>query len=87
MYYVYIIYSKKLDELYKGSTGDLRKRIKEHNQGKVKSTRSGRPWQLIHYEAFINKTDALREERFLKSGKGKERIKYLLRSHLKDKQD
>lgn len=83
MYYVYIIYSKKLDKIYKGSTNDLRKRIKEHNNNKVKSTKSGRLWKLIYYEAFINKTDSLIEEKFLKSGKGKERIKHLLKNYLK----
>jgi len=54
-----------------------KKRFTEHNQGKVTSTKSGCPWNIIYYEAFTNKTDALREELFLKSGKGKERIKYL----------
>lgn len=78
MHYVYIIYSKSLDKLYKGSTADLRKRIKNHNQGKVISTKNGKPWLLVYYEAFIDKTDALKEEIFLKSGKGRERIKYLL---------
>jgi hypothetical protein len=37
-----------------------------------------RPWRLVYYEAFLSKTDARREELFLKSGKGRERIKYLL---------
>lgn len=82
MYYVYIIYSKKLEKIYKGSTNDLRKRIKEHNNNKVKSTKNGKPWKLIYYEAFINKSDSLIEEKFLKSGKGKERIKYLLKNYL-----
>jgi putative endonuclease len=81
MYYVYIIYSKNLNKLYKGSTADLKQRIKEHNSEKVKSTKSGTPWVLLYYEAFANKTDALIEEKFLKSGKGKERIKYLLKNY------
>jgi predicted GIY-YIG superfamily endonuclease len=40
------------------------------------------PWLLVYQEAFANKTDARREELFLKSGKGKERIKYLLQETL-----
>ncbi len=78
MYYVYILQSKKTEKLYKGSTSDLRKRFAEHNRGGVASTRGGRPWKLAYYEAFAIKSDALREEKFLKSGKGRERIKYLL---------
>ena len=78
MYYVYILKSLKNKKLYKGSTENLKERILEHNHGKVRSTKSALPWELIYYEAFGNKIDALREEKFLKSGKGKERIKYLL---------
>jgi len=82
MYYVYILRSKKGGELYKGCTSDLEKRLVGHNLGKVKSTKNGKPWEIIYYEGFINKTDALIEERFLKSGKGRERVKYLLRNTL-----
>lgn len=38
------------------------------------------PWILIYYEVFSRKEDAVREEKFLKSGKGRERIKWLLKS-------
>ena len=83
MYYVYILQSSKNNKLYKGSTNNLKLRINRHNRGDVLSTKSGKPWQLVYYEAFTNKSDALREEKFLKSGKGKERIKYLLEYTLK----
>ncbi len=82
MFYVYILQSKINGTLYKGSTEDLRKRLDSHNAGKVKSTRSKRPLKLIYYQGFISKEDALREELFLKSGKGKDRIKFLLQTTL-----
>ena len=78
MFYVYILKSEKNGKLYKGCTENLKQRIKEHNGGNVKFTKGLRPWKLVYYEAFLNKTNALREEKFLKSGKGRERIKYLL---------
>ncbi|OGF61853.1 hypothetical protein A2662_01225 [Candidatus Giovannonibacteria bacterium RIFCSPHIGHO2_01_FULL_45_33] len=78
MQYVYILQSERNGKLYKGCTNDLKRRIKEHNSAQETSTKSGAPWKLLYYEAFANKSDALREELFLKSGKGKERIKYLL---------
>ena len=84
MYFVYIIKSLKTGKLYKGYTQNLKNRIKEHNLGTVISTKSNAPWHLIYYEVFLNKTDALREELFLKSGKGRERIKYLLKKTLGD---
>src|SRR3989344_5096461 len=76
LYYVYLLYSKTRQQVYKGSTSNLKRRFDEHNKGQVVSTRKGVPWRLEYYEAFSNKTDALREEIFLKSGKGKERLKY-----------
>lgn len=79
MYYVYIIKSVKTGKMYTGSTEDLRKRISEHNMGKVFSTKPLRPWKIIYYEAFVSKNDARREELFLKTGKGRERIKWLLK--------
>lgn len=82
MHYVYILQSEQNGRLYKGCTKDLRRRLKEHNNELVVSTKAWVPWRLLYYEAFKNKTDALREEKFLKSGKGKERIKYLLQSTL-----
>ncbi|TSA45221.1 GIY-YIG nuclease family protein [bacterium] len=82
MHYVYILYSNRTKKLYKGYTADLKMRTRQHNSGEVKSTKFGVPWHLVYYEAFSNKTDALREELFLKSGKGKERVKYLLEKTL-----
>ncbi|PKD45174.1 GIY-YIG nuclease family protein [Rhodohalobacter barkolensis] len=39
MYYVYIIKSEAKDWRYVGFTTDLRERFKNHNQGKVASTK------------------------------------------------
>ncbi len=78
MYYVYILHSEKLEKKYIGSTADLKLRMKEHNFGKSKFSSRGIPWKIIYYEAFLDKKDALREEKFLKTGKGRERLKFLL---------
>lgn len=78
MYYTYILYSKKLDKFYIGYTENINNRFKEHNKGEVNYTSRGLPWVLVHYQAFIYKEDAQKEEKFLKTGKGRERRKYLL---------
>ncbi len=78
MYYVYILKSDKNGKLYKGFTNDLKRRVQEHKFGKSVFTKNNGPWRLIYYEAFISKIYARREEQFLRTGKGKERIKYLL---------
>ena len=83
MYYVYILRSLTLRKKYIGSTANLKERLKRHNSGGSIFTAKSGPWKLVYYSAFSLKTDALREERFLKSGKGRERLKYLLKDTLK----
>jgi putative endonuclease len=56
----------------------LRKRLKEHNFGKNKSTKPFKPYKLIFYEAFLNKVDAKNREKYLKSGYGRKTIKTML---------
>ena len=58
MFYVYVLNSKKYKELYIGSTNDLRKRIIEHNRGKVVSTKKKKPYDLIYYESYSVESDA-----------------------------
>lgn len=77
MHYVYIIYSNKLNRKYIGSTIDLKERIRQHNLGKSDFTSKGIPWKLIYYEAFLSKKQAQKEELFLKSERGRERLNYL----------
>ena len=66
MFYVYVLKSKKDFQLYTGSTNDLKKRFKEHNDGKVFSTKSRRPFEIIYYEAYKSEHDARKREKNLK---------------------
>jgi putative endonuclease len=70
MFYVYILKSLKDGTFYKGTTSDLAGRLKSHNAGKVRSTKSRRPWEIHHYESFPSKKEALQREKFLKSYPG-----------------
>jgi len=69
---------------YVGYTQDLKARITLHSSGLVFSTKNKLPVELIYYEACINQFDALKREKYLKSGPGKKfiknRIKYYLKS-------
>lgn len=66
MNYTYILKSKKDSQLYLGSTTDLKKRLKEHNDGKVFSTKSRKPFELVYYEAYKSESDARKRESSLK---------------------
>lgn len=81
-YYVYIIESVKYGDLYTGQTNDLKNRLQEHNQGLNLSTKSHKPWQLIHYEAYRNKKDAMRREKYLKTSQGGRLLKRMLKEYL-----
>ncbi len=82
MYYVYVLKSKANNDVYIGSTGDLRIRFAQHNNGEVKSTKGYRPWILVYYEAYKDKKDALTREKKLKMHALKEDLKTRLHSSL-----
>ena len=77
-YYVYILQSKKDYKYYIGSTSDVEKRLEYHNSGRQRSTRFRIPFELIYSEVLVNKSEALRRERYLKSLKGGEAFKRLI---------
>lgn len=80
-FYIYELMSLKNSELYIGFTTDLVKRVKEHNLGLNLSTKRYSPWKLIYYEACLNKQDALRRERYLKTNQGGRLLKRRLKEY------
>jgi putative endonuclease len=82
MYYVYVLKSKKDGKFYTGFTEDLKQRFAQHNKQEVASTRGREPFELVYYEASLNKIDALNREKYLKSGMGKRYIRNRIRFFL-----
>lgn len=74
-FFVYIIRSRKNNDIYIGSTENLENRLRLHNAGKVKSTKSYKPWELLEYREFDSRNKAVEQERFLKTGQQKEILK------------
>lgn len=74
MFYIYFLFLNN-GKFYKGLTENLKRRMNEHNLGKVASTKYQRPLKLVHYEAYLFKEDALRRERYLKTTYGRRDIK------------
>ena len=81
MYYVYVLQNPD-GTLYKGYTSNLDERIRYHNSGWSRSTKKRGPWRLVYVEQVVTKTEALKRERFLKSGKGRDFIKKKVASAL-----
>ena len=82
MYYTYVMRCIKDNSSYTGFTADLRERFKEHNDGKVTATKDRKPFELIYYEACLDKKDAYSREKYLKSGPGKRYLKNRLKRFL-----
>lgn len=83
-YYVYILFSLKDKKLYIGFTTDLKARLTNHAQGRVRATMFRRPLKLIYYEYFVNQKDAKARERYLKSGFGRSQFKLALKDTLQE---
>jgi putative endonuclease len=59
------------------------KRLKEHKDGKVYSTKNRLPLKLVYYEVCLNEEDTKAREKYLKSGMGKRYIKNRIKGYLK----
>lgn len=82
MHYTYVVRSIKDGYWYTGAINDLRKRFKLHNENRVDATKGRGPFELIYYEACLNKSDAFAREKYLKSGPGKRYLKQRLKRFL-----
>ena len=82
MYYTYVLLSRKDNKFYVGFSKDLKLRFEQHDKGLVETTRDRRPLILIYYEACINKDDATKREKYLKSYHGKMFLRKRLKSYL-----
>ncbi|HPB25162.1 MAG TPA: GIY-YIG nuclease family protein [Bacteroidales bacterium] len=79
--FVYALESLKDGRIYVGQTQDIEKRLKEHNQGRTKSTKAYAPWRLIFQEECEDRQEARVQEKYWKSGCGKEKLKVFLKNN------
>lgn len=78
MFVVYILKSESTGKFYIGYTSNINERLKRHNQGRNRSTKSGRPWKIIYKEFYNSKKEALEREGKIKSYKGGSAFKKLI---------
>ena len=83
MFYVYVLHSTSDNGLYIGYSADFKKRLKQHRDGLSFATSYRGPWKLIYYEAYVEETDALGRELYLKSGGGRRLLRMQLRYYFK----
>ena len=71
MWQVYVLKSLKDNNYYVGMSENVNRCIKEHNTGKVRSTKSRIPFKLIYVEKFTEIASARKHEKYLKSAAGR----------------
>ena len=71
MWYVYILRSLTDSNLYVGSTNNIRRRLADHNSGKVDSTKGRTPFGLEAYIAVRDQVKAIELEQYFKTGSGR----------------
>jgi putative endonuclease len=70
-YYVYVLYSEVSKSYYIGQTNNIERRIIEHNTRIKKYTSNKGPWILMFKEEFLTRSQAMKIEKFFKTGKGR----------------
>ena len=78
---VYAIQSKASGRVFVGQTDDLARRLKEHNSGRVISTKRDVPWKILAFEVFRDRSQARWCESRLKGSKGK-RLQWIDRNRI-----
>ena len=80
MYFIYVLKSVNYGTRYVGSTENIDKRLIDHNLGRVPYTKGRLPWKLIYQERFDSRGEAIKRERFLKSGQGRKFLDEILKT-------
>jgi putative endonuclease len=82
MHYVYVLRSVTDDGFCIGYSANLRERFKQHLQRNSLATAYRGRWKLIYYEAYVEQSDALGREKYLKSGGGRRFLRSQLKNYL-----
>ena len=74
-WFVYILKSMNKDFIYIGSTNNLEKRLFDHNQGLVQSTKSFKPYKILAHIAVRTEQKVRTLEKYFKTGSEKAVLK------------
>lgn len=78
MFSIYVLRSRVTGRFYTGSTSNLEMRLQQHNSDQSTSTKNRGPWDLVYHEEFGTLVEAVRRERYFKTGRGRDELRKLL---------
>ena len=80
---VYILFSLKNGSNYTGYTSHLIERFRSHNIYGKDSTARHRPWIVVYVEFYSTKEEALKREKYFKSGRGSQLKNKIIKDFIK----
>jgi len=78
MFFTYIIYSKSVDKYYVGHSENLNLRLQRHKEGSTRFTSQTDDWELMYYETFLTKSEAMKRENEIKKRKSRKYIEGII---------
>jgi len=81
MFYGYVIKSLSCNYIYKGHCEDLKIRLNQHNSGMTKSIKPYVPFEIVYFEEFTIRQEAIKREKYFKSAAGRRFLKTKIPSH------
>ncbi|HOH84052.1 MAG TPA: GIY-YIG nuclease family protein [Bacteroidales bacterium] len=81
-YTVYVLKSLSTGKLYTGQTEDIKRRLNEHQTGTgpVRYTKGRGPWELVYTEEYDERSQAMKREKYLKTGAGRDFLHRIIQS-------
>ena len=75
MFYAYVLKSVKHDYFYKGHCENLQTRMAEHNAGMTTSIEPYIPFEIVYFEEFDTREEAIKREKYFKTSAGRRYLK------------
>jgi len=69
------LYSRIFHRFYKGHCVDLKLRLKQHNSGQTVSTKPFIPREIVYFEEFVSRIEAVKREKYFKTAAGRRFLK------------
>lgn len=80
MFYLYILFSEKLNKYYVGYTANIQDRLYKHNNKHHGFSNSVNDWILKYSEEYQSKSEAMKREKEIKKWKSRVKIEKLIHS-------
>jgi putative endonuclease len=72
MHFTYVLYSSLFNKIYIGFSSDVQNRLLIHNDTRNTGwTAKFQPWNILFYEEYATKSEAMKREKQLKTSRGR----------------